>query len=717
MDSLCLPGIHGISPSISVDVRANPTQVSAVGRSTVAQKTTSSGFSFKYSLKSLWPGGKGYYAIGIDDAVLVDNGEKGGDAVEEGVSGSAASEGRSESWVMKILHVRSRWREQEASVEVDQKSECDDDHEDDGDDEEEEEKCCDGCRVDDEEEKKEVQFDRDSFSRLLRRVSLPEAKLYAQMSYLGNLAYTIPRIKPGILLKNHGLRFVTSSVEKREMTTKAEKEQGSDEVQEAEADPKEAEAEEEKGEQKNDGHQLSASAAYQIAASAASYLHSRTRSILPFKSSKAEIGKDSDEGSNRSNDSVGIINSEVASFMATTDSVTAVVAAKEEVKQAVADDLNSVLTTPCEWFICDDDRTGTRFFVIQGSESLASWQANLLFEPISFEGLDVPVHRGIYEAAKGIYEQMLPEVLSHLQARGERATFRFTGHSLGGSLSLLVNLMLLIRGVVPPSSLLPVITFGAPSIMCGGDHLLYELGLPRSHVQAVTMHRDIVPRAFSCNYPRHVAELLKAVNGNFRNHPCLNNQKVLYSPMGEFLILQPEEKHSPHHHLLPSGSGLYLLSRPVSDANDAERQLLAAKLVFLNSPHPLEILSDSSAYGSDGTIQRDHDMKSYLRSVRSVIRQEQNSIRKTKREQRRKVWWPIVAPGGIHAGVIVGSPMVSNNMGQDQFNFSGILQTGRESLKRFSRLVASQHMHLLVVLLFPTRLFLLTDSMINSLTR
>lgn len=194
-------------------------------------------------------------------------------------------------------------------------------------------------------------------------------------------------------------------------------------------------------------------------------------------------------------------------------------------------------------------------------------------------------------------------------------------------------------------------------------------------------------------------------------------QKVLYSPMGEFLILQPEEKHSPHHHLLPSGSGLYLLSRPVSDANDAERQLLAAKLVFLNSPHPLEILSDSSAYGSDGTIQRDHDMKSYLRSVRSVIRQEQNSIRKTKREQRRKVWWPIVAPGGIHAGVIVGSPMVSNNMGQDQFNFSGILQTGRESLKRFSRLVASQHMHLLVVLLFPTRLFLLTDSMINSLTR
>lgn len=134
------------------------------------------------------------------------------------------------------------------------------------------------------------------------------------------------------------------------------------------------------------------------------------------------------------------------------------------------------------------------------------------------------MHRGIYEAAKGMYEQMLPEVRSHLKSHGKHATFRFTGHSLGGSLSLLVNLMLLIRGELPASSLLPVIMFGSPSIMCGGDRLLRKLGLPRSHVQAITMHRDIVPRAFSCNYPNHVAELLKALNGNFRHHPCLNSQ-------------------------------------------------------------------------------------------------------------------------------------------------------------------------------------------------
>lgn len=138
------------------------------------------------------------------------------------------------------------------------------------------------------------------------------------------------------------------------------------------------------------------------------------------------------------------------------------------------------------------------------------------------------MHRGIYEAAKGIYEQMLPEIHDHLKSHGYSARFRFTGHSLGGSLALLVNLMLLIRGEAPRASLLPVITFGSPSIMCGGDRLLRDLQLPRDHVKSIAMHRDIVPRAFSCNYPNHVAEFLMAVNGNFRNLPCLNKQVQLY---------------------------------------------------------------------------------------------------------------------------------------------------------------------------------------------
>ncbi|XP_050238536.1 phospholipase A1 PLIP2, chloroplastic-like [Mercurialis annua] len=717
MDTLCLKtGIHGITPPISVgggatlDIRATASQVSAVGRekSSVPQKAASR-FSFRYPLQSFWPGGgksNRFNGMAVDDAVLVEN-------REDGVMETGTKEGQNgNNWVLKILHVRSLWKEEEElrigdggggeGLDVNGGDVAvigggDDEVE------EEEEEECDACRIDDDGHEKGFEFDKDSFSKLLKKVSLAEAKLYAQMSYLGNIAYCIPKIKAGNLLKYRGLRYVTSSIEKRELSAKAEKLQVSlsedGEVEEGVLEqPVAPEVREDK---KNNGYHISASTAYQIAASAASYLHGHTKSILPFKSSKSKTGKDSLDGGNGN---VNMMNSEVASFMATTDSVTAVVAAKEEVKQAVADDLSSTGSSPCEWFICDDDQY-TRFFVIQGSESLASWQANLLFEPVQFEGLDVLVHRGIYEAAKGMYEQMLPEVQAHLKSCGRRATFRFTGHSLGGSLSLLINLMLMIRNEVPTSSLLPVITFGAPSVMCGGDYLLRKLGLPRSHVQAITMHRDIVPRAFSCNYPSHVAEFLKAVNKNFRNHPCLNNQKLLYAPMGELLILQPDEKFSPHHDLLPSGSGLYFLSYPLSDTNDAEKLLRAAQSLFLNSPHPLEILGDKSAYGAEGTIQRDHDMNSYLKCVRGVIRQELNRIRKTKREHRRKYWWSLLAPQS--GGFFTERPLVSINLGQNQFNFSGAVQTGRESLKRFSRLVASQHMHLLVVLLFPARLLLL----------
>ena len=142
---------------------------------------------------------------------------------------------------------------------------------------------------------------------------------------------------------------------------------------------------------------------------------------------------------------------------------------------------------------------------------------------------------------------MLPEVQAHLKSQGSHAIFRFTGHSLGGSLALLVNLMLLMREEVPMSSLLPVITFGAPSIMCGGDRLLDKLGLPRSHVQAIAMHRDIVPRAFSCNCPCRLAELLKAINKNFRNHACLNNKVKFHFYVAEVKTRQRKLLFSHSH--------------------------------------------------------------------------------------------------------------------------------------------------------------------------
>lgn len=200
-------------------------------------------------------------------------------------------------------------------------------------------------------------------------------------------------IQPGNLLKRHGLRFVTSSIEKKELAKTAEKIQALAETQEVETNENENEKEKEKEERKeqkrNGGSKISASAAYEIAASAASYLHARTRNIIPFKSSKDRVGEASLEGSSESVDGVNLINTEVASLMATTDSVTAVVAAKEEVKQAVADDLNSISSSPCEWFECDDDQSGTRFFIIQVGQ--IKWEYGLLppspLPPLSLPGM------------------------------------------------------------------------------------------------------------------------------------------------------------------------------------------------------------------------------------------------------------------------------------------------------------------------------------------
>ncbi|XP_019163527.1 PREDICTED: uncharacterized protein LOC109159869 isoform X2 [Ipomoea nil] len=704
MDTLCLKaGVGGGGGGAALDVRATlPSHVNAssVGRScaVVSVEKPSLSIPQRISPRRLsfrtyrWPGGRRRCVVMAgDDVVLID----------ENVKRRAAEQ--KDSWVMKILRVRSlrNGGHKSCGLGNSEAAKIEGRISDAGEE-------SDVCAVDDDDDK--IEFDRDSFSKLLCRVSLKEAKLYARLSYLGNLAYSIPQIKPRNLLRFHGLRFVTSSLEKKKQALKAEKEilaqgqmkKGNEVADEAkEGDMNAAGNVKELEGDRTNGIGISASVAYKIAASAASYLLSHTKTILPFSSRLVAVNGTPRRRRIGRDDNGDLRNGEVASLMATTDSVTAVVAAKEEVKQAVADDLNSTRLSPCEWFVCDDDQSATRFFIIQGSESLASWQANLLFEPTQFEGMDVLVHRGIYEAAKGMYEQMLPEVLGHLKSYGDRALFRFTGHSLGGSLSLLVNLMLLTRGEAPPSSLLPVITFGSPTIMCGGDRLLQKLGLPRSHVQSITLHRDIVPRAFSCTYPNHVAEFLKAVNGSFRNHPCLNNQ-LLYAHMGDLVILQPHEKFSPSHHLLPPGAGLYLLSRPpVTDDDDAEKRILAAKTAFLNSPHPLEILSDRSAYGSGGTIQRDHDMKSYLKSVRHIIHVELSRIRKSKRES----WWPLIVIPGVKAADIFVGRLVRPT-GQGQFTFAGMFHSGKESLKRFT-VVAAQHMHLFLMFLLPAPLLML----------
>ncbi|KAF8051637.1 hypothetical protein N665_1687s0003 [Sinapis alba] len=500
------------------------------------------------------------------------------------------------NWVQRLLEIRRQWKKETRTENVN--GDVVSEHEnvtcgcEDGE----------GCVADYE----NGEWERETFSKLLVKVSWSDAKQLSQLAYLCNVAYTIPEIKGEDLRRNYGLKFVTSSLEKKAKAAllREKLEQDSTRVPVITSH----ESESEKPQQRS-----SSSSAYKIAASAASYIHSCKEydsSDLnnPYKSA--------------------------AAAQAAASTMTAVVAAGEDEKLEAARELQSLQSSPCEWFVCDDPNSYTRCFVIQGSDSLASWKANLFFEPAKFEDTDVLVHRGIYEAAKGIYEQFLPEITEHLSLHGDKAKFQFTGHSLGGSLSLIVNLMLLSRGLVSSEAMKPVVTFGSPFVFCGGEKILEELGLDESHVHCVMMHRDIVPRAFSCNYPDHVALVLKRLNGSFRTHPCLNKNKLLYSPMGKVFILQPSESVSPTHPWLPPGNALYVL-----DKNNESYSPTALR-GFLNRPHPLETLSQRAAYGSEGSVLRDHDSKNYVKAVNGVIRQHTKLIVRRVRRQRRSTVWP-----------------------------------------------------------------------------
>jgi len=162
--------------------------------------------------------------------------------------------------------------------------------------------------------------------------------------------------------------------------------------------------------------------------------------------------------------------------------------------------------------------------------------------------------------------------------------------------------------------------------------------------------------------------------------------------MGEVLILQPDERLSPHHHLLPPDSGIYRLggggggkssSSAPGDASLAE--LRSALSAFFNSPHPLEILKDGAAYGPRGSVYRDHDVNSYLRSVRGVVRKEARRAAEAERDRwRLLVWWPF----GVH-GVL---PSGSGRRG------GGFVDAVVEAARRA---------HLLAVVLLPAELLAL----------
>lgn len=120
--------------------------------------------------------------------------------------------------------------------------------------------------------------------------------------------------------------------------------------------------------------------------------------------------------------------------------------------------------------------------------------------------------------------------------------------------------------------------------------------------------------------------------------------------------MQPEDDQAPGHPLLPPGSGLYSLRTPsqlgITQAKNENplrwaRELQSAERAFLNVPHPLEILSDRNAYGSEGTISRDHDCRNYLKALRRMQHNAWKQRRRARRKFCRQFWAPVLEGGDV----------------------------------------------------------------------
>lgn len=290
------------------------------------------------------------------------------------------------NWVERILEIKSRWREKKNGVAYyiqENNEECYAHGA--------EEDC---CEVDygDETNYSDIEVDKESFRALLKGVSWSDTKLFSKLAFLCNLAYVIPEIKAMDLRRYYGLEFVTSSLVRKLEAAAMKDTLDKDSTRVLLAEITKTNAEEMDSPMQKRVHQPSV--AYEIAASAASYVQSRAKDLLSLGSEpqleisdealndKANHQEEVDEEERTSASRVH--KSEMAVYVAAS-TMTAVVAADEKQKQEAARDLQSLHNSPCEWFVCDDLSIYTRCFVIQGSDSLASWQANLFFEPTKFE--------------------------------------------------------------------------------------------------------------------------------------------------------------------------------------------------------------------------------------------------------------------------------------------------------------------------------------------
>ena len=82
---------------------------------------------------------------------------------------------------------------------------------------------------------------------------------------------------------------------------------------------------------------------------------------------------------------------------------------------------------------------------------------------------------GAYEAARDIYDAVEGVVRAHVDVHGKNARVHITGHSIGGSLAMVLALMLILRGAADKKHVADVWIETLQGLSCG--HTLGPLAL------------------------------------------------------------------------------------------------------------------------------------------------------------------------------------------------------------------------------------------------
>lgn len=182
------------------------------------------------------------------------------------------------------------------------------------------------------------------------------------------------------------------------------------------------------------------------------------------------------------------------------------------VEQWIAEDgfdvIASGATGATAWRVCD--RRGERFVVIRGAawsqpdtdRNKLSWQIAKVWPIKLRRGVNVVCHQGVYEMVDEFWRDIAP----YLTDETFGGKFSFTGHSLGGSMALVIAARARLELGIEEDRMMPIHTFGSPPVLAydglasgaggGMDDILRLCGFSKgaAMVRQFVLAKDIIPR-------------------------------------------------------------------------------------------------------------------------------------------------------------------------------------------------------------------------------